>query len=151
MMKLTILVPFICAVGCTSSVDTRTPVADLNQGLNMLDTSDASWGVTAAYRENDHAVYLEQRVGAMKPQAYREEAPEEPANEIDMRFVDENGITFFVQRGGDGYVDPTWAQEVDDSLLHPAADSDRICVFGLVFLVAGVFVLAAFSFVVLAS
>lgn len=139
MMKLTILLPFICAVGCTSSVDTRTPVADLSQGLNMLDTSDASWGVTAAYRENDHAVYLEQRVGAMKPQAYRDEAPEEPANEIDMRFVDENGNTFFVQRGGDGYVDPTWAQEINDSLLHPAVDAERIRDFGLAQKAAGEF------------
>ena len=139
MMKLSILVPFICAVGCTSSVDSRTPVADLNQGLNMLDTGDASWGVTAAYRELDHAVYIEQRVGALKPQAYRDEAPNEPANEIDMRFVDENGNTFFVQRGGDGYVDPTWTQDINDALQHPVPDADRIRDFSLAQKAAGEF------------
>jgi len=139
MMKLSILVPFICAVGCTTSADTRTPVAELNQGINMLDTTDASWGVSAAFREGDHAVYLEQRVGALKPQAYRDEAPNEPANEIDMRFVDENGKTFFVQRGGDAYVDTTWAQEITDSLAHPAVDADRIRDFGLAQKAAGAF------------
>ena len=107
----------------------------------MLDTSDASWGVTAAYVEDSHVVYLEQRVGAMKPQAYRDEAPDEPANEIDMRFVDGNGNTFFAQRGGDGYVDPTWGQDINDSLAlaTPVPDADRIRDFTLAQKAAGAF------------
>ena len=51
MKILTIAIPFICAIGCTANVEIRTPIEDLKPGLNMLDTSDASWGVTAAYVE----------------------------------------------------------------------------------------------------
>ena len=57
---------------------------------------------------------------------YRDDAPDEPANEIDMRFVDENGKTFFVQRGGDQFVDPSWATDVNASLANPAPDEQRV-------------------------
>jgi len=143
MKRLGIFIPFFFAAGCTSSVDIRTPISDLNQGLNMLDTGDPTWGVTAAYRKADQVVYLEQRVGAMKPQAYRDESPDEPTNEIDLRFVDGNGNTFFVQRGGDEYVDPTWGGDINASLAHPAADADRIRDFALAKEAAGAFAVAA--------
>jgi len=106
-MKRLLIVPFLAAaIGCTSSAtDTRPPISELKQGLNMIDIGDPSWGVAAAYVKDGHVVYLEQRLGALKPKAYRDESPEQPANEIDMRFVDETGKTFFVQRDGDTFVD----------------------------------------------
>ena len=39
-----------------------------------------------------------------------------------MRFVDETGKTFFVQRGGDQFVDPTWNDDINMSLKNPAPD-----------------------------
>lgn len=101
------------AIGCTSSATERLPIEDLEEGINLVDVSDPTWGMTAAYVKDGHVVYLEQRIGALKPQVYRETSPGEPENEIDFRFVDQNGLTFFVQRGGDGYVDPTWEADIN--------------------------------------
>jgi hypothetical protein len=127
MKQLLIAVPFIAAIGCTSSAtDTRPPISELKPGLNMIDTGDPTWGVSAAYVKDGHVVYLEERLGALKPQVYRDSAPNEPANEIDMRFVDETGKTFFVQRGGDEYVDATWSDDINLSFKNPAPDAQRV-------------------------
>ena len=97
----------------------------------MIDVSDPSWGMTAAFVKDGHVVYLEQRVGALKPQVYRDTAPEEPANEVDMRFVDENGVTFYVQRGGDTYVDPTWHDDINAAFSASVSPDQRIADFQL--------------------
>jgi len=92
----------------------RPAVTQLQEGLNLLDVRDASWGTNAAYVKAGRVVYIETRVGALKPEVYRVQAPNDPLNEIDVRFVDQNGTTFFVQRGGDTYVDPTWGKDIGD-------------------------------------
>ena len=118
-------------IGCTSNTPTRPPIEELDEGLNLIDVSDPSWGMTAAYVKDGHVVYLEERIGALKPSVYRETSPEEPINEIDMRFVDQHGQTFFVQRGGDDYVDPAWHDDINATLNHPAAIDQRIADFAL--------------------
>jgi hypothetical protein len=97
--------------GCTTDEQQQLPkVSDLQQGVNILD-AQAGRGVVAAYREGNDVVYLETRIGKLKPAIYRED-PTEPANEVDMMIVDANGLPFYVQRGGDDYVDPTWNQKI---------------------------------------
>jgi hypothetical protein len=56
-------------------------------------------------------IYIETRVGPLKPEAYRLEAPDEPQHEIDVRYVDELGNTFLAQRGGDAFIDPSWTSD----------------------------------------
>jgi hypothetical protein len=132
MRLIQLVVPVVAALGCASSPTTRPPVEELKEGLNLIDVSDPDWGVSAAYVKQGHVVYVEQRVGALKPQVYRDTgAADEPQNEIDMRFVDQNGVTFWVQRGGDDYVDPTWSAEINDALQHPAPALDRNADFAL--------------------
>lgn len=144
MKRIAILVlPVLAAAGCTTSATSRPTIDELDDGLTMIDVGDPSWGVTAAYKKDHHVVYLEQRVGALKPQAYRDEAPTEPPNEMDLRFVDETGKTFFVQRGGDEYVDSNWAVEIKDSLAAPAPDEQRTRDFVLAREAAGLFAKAA--------
>jgi hypothetical protein len=113
-------------VGC-NNVD-RPAVTQLQEGLNLLDARDPSWGTNAAYVKAGRVIYIETRMGSLKPEIYRAQAPNEPANEIDVRFVDQKGGTFFVQRGGDSYVDPTWAADIrkhaDQTLRATQADRD---------------------------
>ena len=144
MKQLIVAIPCFFAIGCTSSATNSRPTIDeLKPGLNMIDTEDPTWGIEAAYVKDGHVVYLEQRLGALKPQAYRDEAPNEPANEIDMRFVDETGKTFFVQRGGDTFVDPTWSADINMSLKNPAPDNDRVRDFEMARQAASLFAHAA--------
>jgi hypothetical protein len=128
----TILIALGALVGCTeSSTTSRPPIEELKPGLNLIDASDPTWGMTAAFVKDGRVVYFEQRVGALKPQVYRDTEPGEPANEIDMRFVDQNGITFYVQRGGDDYVDPTWHDDINAAFANAVAPDDRIKDFEL--------------------
>jgi len=81
--------------------------------------------VLGAYRVGDDAVYFETRVGFLKPEFYREAFPNEPAQEMDMRFVDRNGLTFYLQRGGDQFVNPDWASDMDESFHTYVPDAQR--------------------------
>ncbi len=124
--KVLVLGAVLAAAGCAEDGDTtsRPTISELEQGLTLLDQDDPTVGVSAAYRKGDNVVYLETKVGALKPKVYRELHPEDPENEIDVRFVDQNGVTFFVQRGGDGYVDPTWGRDINaafNATVDPAA------------------------------
>ncbi len=98
-------------MGCSNSSE-RPTVGTLHEGLNMLDVTDPTWGTNTAYLKDGRVIYIETRMGALKPEVFRLTAPDQPANEIDLRFIDQNGISFFVQRGGDTYVDPTWAADI---------------------------------------
>jgi hypothetical protein len=116
-------------VGCTQS--DRPPASELKQGVNLLDVRDPSFGMSAAYVKGTRAIYLETRIGALKPEVYRASAPNDPAHETDMRLIDRDGLTFWVQRGGDEYVDPTWADDIAKSLTRATQASDRALDFEL--------------------
>lgn len=100
-------------VGCSGSTpDYHPPASQLKDGVNLLDVKDPTWGTNAAYVQAGRVVYVETRVGPMKPEIYRQSAPGEPVNEMDMRVVDHNGYTFLIVRGGDRLIDPTWDAEI---------------------------------------
>src|SRR5437879_4192377 len=71
--------------GCSAdgSSSSRPPVTALSEGLNLLDVHDPSWGLNAAYVKAGRVIYLESRVGALKPEVYRHEFPNDPPNEQD--------------------------------------------------------------------
>lgn len=107
----TVLVLAACTLpACSNSP--RPAVSELKEGLNLLNVKDASWGVNAAFVKLGRVVYFETRVGALKPEIYRLDAPNEPANEMDYRFVDQNNHTFVAVRGGDSWIDPSWSSEI---------------------------------------
>jgi hypothetical protein len=103
-------------------------VSELKEGLNILDSHDAKWGFNAAFVQAGRVVYIESRTGPPKPEVYRNDAPEEPANEMDLRFVDQGNHTFWAQRGGDAWVDSSWdikmTKELDPTITPAARDQD---------------------------
>lgn len=113
--------------GCSNAApaSSRPAASDLKEGLNILQASDPSVGVSAAYVKSGRVVYLETSVGLLKPEVYRNDMPNEPANEMDLRAVDHNNYTFFAQRGGDNYADPTWAADLARSWAPVATANDR--------------------------
>lgn len=110
-------------ISCTTE-EQMPQVGELEQGVTILD-SDPARGVVAAYREGDDVIYLETRVGALKPSIYRESEPGEPANEVDMMIVDAHGMPFYIQRGGDAYVDPTWDAKIAIAKATPVLSEER--------------------------
>ena len=97
-------------VGCSSGP--RPTAADLPEGITILEAKDPMFGMSAAYKDQSRVIYIETRVGALKPEIYRNDSPNEPAYEMDMRFVDQDNHTFYAMRGGDRFVDPTWSSEI---------------------------------------
>jgi hypothetical protein len=104
----------IMVAGCSTTTQ-RPTSAQLQEGITLLDVRDPMAGLSAAYKEQGRVVYVETRVGAMKPEVYRNDAPDAPQYEMDMRFVDQNNNTFYAMRGGDRFVDPTWNPEIATS------------------------------------
>ena len=98
--------------GCSDDKSDRPPVSQLHEGVNLLEVKDPSWGVNAAFVKGTRVVYVQTRIGALKPDVYRQMDPNEPAYETDMRFVDGKGNTFYAQRGGDVFVDTSWDKEL---------------------------------------
>ena len=114
-----------CSGSGTSSY--HPPASQLKEGVNLLDVKDAKWGANTAFVRAGRVVYIETRVGALKPEVYRQNAPDDPMNEMDMRIVDQNGYTFLVVRGGDKLIDPTWDAEIakTDAAEHLVPKSER--------------------------
>ena len=114
-------------MGCSSSAPTtgHPPASQLQEGLNILDAHDAAVGFGAAYVKAGRVVYIESRVGAQKPEIYRRAWPDEPANEMDMRFVDQGNHTFYAQRGGDSWVDSTWNIQMNKDIDPTLSLADR--------------------------
>jgi hypothetical protein len=116
-------------VGCSNaspSSSSRPSSSSLSQGVNLLDSSDPAWGFNVAYLKGTRVVYVESRMGQPKPEVYQRSNPEQPANEMDLRFVDTNNHTFYAQRGGDSWIDPSWASDIkrsaDPTTLQPSSD-----------------------------
>jgi len=115
-------------VGCASNAPTtssRPGAAQLKEGLNVLEMKDPTVGLSAAYMQNGRVVYIETSVGSLKPEVYRNDSPEAPANEMDIRIVDHNDYTFYAMRGGDNFTDPSWASDIARSYAPTAPDTDR--------------------------
>jgi hypothetical protein len=103
----------VMLIGCGSGTSTyHPPASQLKEGVNLLDVKDPAWGANAAFVQGGRVIYMETRVGPPKPDVYRQSWPDDPPNEMDMRFVDQNGYTFYVMRGGDSLIDPTWSEEI---------------------------------------
>jgi hypothetical protein len=102
--------------------------------MNILDAR-ADTGVNAAFVKGSRVIYIETRIGPLKPEAYRLDAPNEPAHEVDVRYVDQVGNTFLAQRGGDQFLDPSWTADV--AKLTPVSKADREADFALAVEAAG--------------
>lgn len=133
-MRTTSLLAMTIGLGVTGCAIDETPrlppAGELAQGINIL-AADPDRGVVGAYRDGEDVVYFETRVGYTKPAIIREAFPDEPDREIDMRFLDKDGVGFYYQRGGDHFVDPTWAADFDEALRNPLVDADRVTDFAL--------------------
>jgi hypothetical protein len=120
----------LALVGCSDAAPTtgHPAASQLKEGLNILEARDPHWGFNAAYVKAGRVVYIESRLGQPKPEVYRNDSPEEPANEMDLRFVDQTNKTFWAQRGGDNWIDPAWTAEIQmNKVLDPSlslADRD---------------------------
>src|SRR5215471_5517085 len=94
-------------VGCEGGV-IRPPASQLNEGMNILEARP-DFGVSAAFVKSGRVVYIETRIGPLKPEAFRLDSPNDSEHEMDVRYLDEHGNVFSVQRGGDEFIDPTWS------------------------------------------
>ena len=108
-----------CSVGCGGSSDPERPaVKELKEGLNILQTDNA---IVGAFRKGDHAIYFETRAGAKTLDVYRNLDPSLPEQEMDMRVMDENGRTFYIQKGGDTLPE-AWDKELVAEESRPRVD-----------------------------
>ncbi len=108
-----------CSVGCGGSSDPERPaVKELKEGLNILKTDNA---IVGAFRKGDHAIYFETRAGEKTLDVYRNLDPSLPEQEMDMRVMDENGRTFYIQKGGDTLPE-AWDKELVAEESRPRVD-----------------------------
>jgi hypothetical protein len=113
-------------VGCGSGTDSngRPPASSLHEGLNVLEAR-ADWGMNAAYVKSGQVVYLQTRIGPPTPYALRDLDPTTPLHEVDVRYVDELGNSFNIQRGGDSFIDPSWNAEIGQQVPVSSAHRDE--------------------------
>ncbi len=138
------LVVATCSLVACSTSSPRPAAGDLQNGLNLLDIRDPSWGMNAAYVKGNRVVFMETRVGAPIPEVYRNDAPDGPQNEMDMRFVDQDNHTFYVMRGGDSLADSSWDAEIAASRhLKPELYANREVDFQIAKEAAGAFAIKA--------
>ena len=96
--------------GCAVGNGGPSPTSTQHEGLTILH-SDPAVGVSVSFSENGRVVFLETRVGPPKQAIYQQAFPNEPLFEMDARVVDQEGRAFELTRGGDAFIDPTWAPD----------------------------------------
>lgn len=79
----------------------------LPRGLTELSVDDVG-RITGRFELNGARIAFETRRGPETPWILRATDPRTPPYEIDVRFVDENGVPFLVQVGGHGAMDAEW-------------------------------------------
>jgi hypothetical protein len=117
-------------VGCAAQAET-TPVPSTEtvpEGLTVLSTTDDTH-LNIAYRQNNITIYLQANRGHLRPAMYQQKDAE-PVYEVDARYVADNGRTFYLQRGGDDFVDPTWAEDFarDQAKPMPSISNEKLFV-----------------------
>lgn len=115
--------------------DARPEPTELAQGATILEASDTA--LSAAFRKDNVVIYLEAIRGQPTPPQFQGD-PLSPQFEIDVRMLADNGRIFYSRRGGDAFIDPSWAEDLDaQAELPPSRESNRI-LFDMADEVAGV-------------
>src|SRR5262249_14727434 len=120
-------------VGCEGGV-IRPPASQLNEGMNILEARP-DFGVSAAYVKSGRVVYIETRIGPLKPEAFRLDSPNDTEHEMDVRYLDANGHVFSVQRGGDEFIDASWNASLAKRV--PVTKESRLADFAMAAEAAG--------------
>lgn len=115
-------------VGCAAETGT-SPVPSTEsvpEGLTVLPSTDDTH-LNIAYRQQNTTIFLQANRGHLAPAPYQ---PKEgaPVYEVDARFVADNGRTFYLRRGGDEFVDPTWAEDFarDQATPMPSISNEKL-------------------------
>ncbi|MBX3274500.1 MAG: hypothetical protein KF729_29815 [Sandaracinaceae bacterium] len=118
--QLTAASTLLILAGCAADVSERGS-GTLREGLTILGAAPGA--LSAAYRRGDVVIYLEALRGQATPEIYQND-PESPAWEIDARFTSDQGHAFYVRRGGDAFVEPRWATELEQQDADAPAGSN---------------------------
>lgn len=115
-------------IGCgapTEETGPSTEVAELAEGLTVLEAVP-DFSISAAYKKGDVVIYLQALRGKPTPDLYQQN-PDSPKYEVDARFVADNGRVFYSQLGGDAWVDPSWAEDLErQNHLPPTSVSNEL-------------------------
>ncbi|MEO7095047.1 MAG: hypothetical protein ABI175_17440 [Polyangiales bacterium] len=118
-MRKLVGLSLLLVAACEPSTPEPTELA---QGVTVLEATASR--VSAAYRSGDLVIYLQSVQGKATP--YQGD-PKSPQFEIDARLVADNGRIFYIRRGGDSFIDPTWTADLDaQSALPPSRESNRV-------------------------
>jgi hypothetical protein len=113
MKHLPVLSVLMCALGLTSACTApigSEPSASVRNGLEVLESDDAAGKLVLAFRKDGRTIRYELRLGEKleSTSPANDGAPELPASVVDARVLDAQGGVFYMQRGGDEFIDPSW-------------------------------------------
>ncbi|MGZ5968321.1 MAG: hypothetical protein ACXWP4_11690 [Polyangiales bacterium] len=77
-------------------------------GLTILEADAASGKLVAVFRKDGHEITYDMRLGPKMEVPNDSADPETPSYEIDAQILDEAGQPFYIQTGGDSFIDKTW-------------------------------------------
>ncbi len=102
---------FVAAGGCaaSSSVDDEAAqTAARSDGLTVVEADEAAGKLVAIYRSGGREITFDLRLGPPMETPPVEADPELPSMQIDGRVLDGAGQPFYLQMGGDLFLDPSW-------------------------------------------
>ncbi len=119
MKRLILALTSLFVWSCTPVAE-KTGDAALEDGLTVYSISET--GISLAYKKGDLVIKMDALRGARTPEMYQQD-PDAPKWEVDAKMTDGEGRVFYTARGGDNWVDPTWATELE---LQPELFEDRM-------------------------
>lgn len=99
----------VLGLGCMAGEATPDKGSSLPQGISVLEATETS--ISVAFREKNAAVFMQAKRGRPTAEIYQKDS-KSPKFEIDARFMDAHGFIFYIQQGGDGWIDPSWGEDL---------------------------------------
>lgn len=113
-LALISIVLVLPACGPTGASAPQGVDVEAANGNLTIATDYEHMALTGTYEKDGRFVTFETRRGAPTSTAeFEAPDPDAPPFEYDIRFLDWNDGVFYTQLGGDGYLDPTWANHPD--------------------------------------
>lgn len=119
MKHLTLALTALFLWSCAPAAE-KTDEGALADGLTVFAASET--GISLAYKKGDLVLKMDALRGGRTPDMYQQD-PDAPKWEVDAKMMSGEGRIFYTARGGDNWVDPTWATELE---LQPELFGDRL-------------------------
>lgn len=101
----------LSVAACAAPADAPEKTVSVKEGLTVIAADEAARRLVMDFRKDGRTIRFELLLGEEMEQKPEVIGAETPTFQVDARVTDANGAVFFMQRGGDTFLDASWKMD----------------------------------------